>query len=38
MMLQHSLRDLVKEVRGEIGVPHPDNVYQEPDKWMERDL
>jgi hypothetical protein len=38
MMLQHSLRDLVKEVRSEIGVPHANDVYQEPDKWMERDL
>jgi hypothetical protein len=37
MMLQHSLRNLVTAVRGEIGVPHADDVFQEPDEWMERD-
>ena len=38
MMRQHSLTTLVAEVRREIGVPHADDVYREPDEWMERDL
>ena len=38
MMLMDKLRELVAAVRNEIGVPHPDDVYKEPDKWMEKDL
>ena len=38
MMLQHSLIKLVGEIRSEIGVPHADDVFREPDEWMERDL
>jgi hypothetical protein len=36
--LQHSLITLVSEVRREIGVPHSQNVYREPDEWMDRDV
>ena len=38
VMLQHSLATLTTEVRREIGVPHADDVYREPDEWIERDL
>jgi hypothetical protein len=38
MMLMDKLPELVAAVRNEIGVPHPDDVYKEPDKWMEKDL
>ena len=37
MMLQHSLIKLVEEVRREIGISHADEVFQEPEEWMERD-
>ena len=38
MMLMDKLPELVAAVRNEIGVPHPGDVYKEPDKWMEKDL
>lgn len=38
MMLQRSLIMLVGEVRSEIGVSHADEVFREPDEWMEQDL
>lgn len=38
IMLQNSLITLVANVRHEIGVPHANDVYREPDEWMEKDL
>jgi hypothetical protein len=38
IMLQHSLTTLVTNVRGEIGVPRAEDVYREPDEWLEKDL
>ena len=38
MMLQQSLTTLVAEVRREIGVRNADDVFQEPDEWIEQDL
>jgi hypothetical protein len=37
MMLQDSLVTLHVEVRREIGVPHAEEVYREPEEWMTRD-
>jgi hypothetical protein len=34
MMLHDSLMHLYAEVRREIGVPHADDVYREPDDWI----
>ena len=34
MMLQDSLMRLYTEVRREMGVPHADQVYREPDEWV----
>jgi hypothetical protein len=38
MMLQNSLITLITNVRHEIGVPRANDVYREPDEWMEKDL
>jgi hypothetical protein len=35
MMLQDWLMKLYIAVRQEIGVPHPQDVYREPDEWLE---
>ena len=33
-MLHTSLMTLYAEVRREIGIPRPDDVYEEPDAWL----
>lgn len=35
MLLQDWLMRLYVEIRKEIGVPHPQEVYREPDEWLE---
>jgi hypothetical protein len=35
IIFHNYLMDLYKAVRNEIGVPHPDDVYREPDEWID---
>jgi hypothetical protein len=34
LLLQQSLMTLYREVRRELDIPHPEDVYQEPDEWV----